>query len=397
MDAHVAILDNTLREGEQVPGVWFTRDEKRTLFRALLDAGVDIVDAGIPATSAEDADFCRECAALAGTGAVGVTVRAVREEIDLAASIGAGSVFLMFPFSEIHIEHKFATTPAAIKKRCEQLVAYAHTQGLEVNLVAEDASRGTVPLVCDLADFAAHAGIERLFVCDTVGAALPTRFSQLIEEVVRAASGRCQTGVHCHNDFGLATANTLAAVEAGAEIVSVTVNGLGERAGNAPLHEVALSLSLLAGRKHGIDPRQLPRLSELAEKASGMFLSPLTPIVGRNAFRHESGIHVDGLLKASRVYEELAPEIVGRTRELVLGKSTGTHYLRALLHGTAYPSDDAFLRRLLDRVRQEALAHDKSAARRLHASLDAHYRDNFGFPLSRFWELAAEIAREKTS
>lgn len=391
MKERIQILDNTLREGEQAPGLWFTFDEKLALFEALQDAGVDMIDVGIPATSQEDARFCEECAKRAGASVVGVSIRALREEVDLAKGLGVAEVFLMFPFSEIHIMHKFSTTVDEIKGRCRDLVEYAHKQKLRVNLVAEDASRGSAELVCDLAGFSAKLGIERLFLCDTVGAARPSQFARFVEDVSLAVSGLCQLGVHCHNDLGLATANTLAAVEAGADVVSGTVNGLGERAGNAPLHEIALALSLLLKVEHGLDVHKLPGLSDMMERFSGVFLSPLAPIVGRNAFRHESGIHVDGILKASRVYEELKPETVGRRREFVLGKSTGINHLRALLSEKGIEADDAALRRLQERVRQEIMSRDKTASQQMRQALDDYYRDSFGFPMARFWELVDEV------
>jgi len=385
------MLDNTLREGEQMPGVWFSFEEKCALFDALQDAGVDAIDVGIPATSEEDRRFCAECMRRAGSIEPGVSIRARRDEILLAKELGFRAIYLMFPFSEIHIEHKFATTVGAIRDRCSDLVAYARSLGLRVHLVAEDASRGSVSLVCSLAAHAAQSGIEELLLCDTVGATLPVKFQALVGEVGRAVAGRCRLGVHCHNDLGLATANTLAGIEAGATTASTTVNGMGERAGNASLHEVATALPLLLDVRHGVDLKQLPRLCAMAEQFSGVFCSPLTPVVGRNAFRHESGIHVDGLLKEARVYEELQPESVGRTRELVLGKSTGTHYLRALLRQRGIEAQDNDIEALQGRLRQEILARDKSDTLPIHQVLEAHYQARSGFSMQRFWELVDEV------
>ncbi len=391
MRERVGILDNTLREGEQVPGVWYSHDEKLALFDALQAAGVNSIDVGVPATSKEDAAFCAECVRRAENCVAGVTVRALEEDIDLAQSLGAPEVFLMFPFSEIHITHKFDTTVDAIKARCARVVAHARSKGLHVTLAAEDASRGSQDLVCELTDFAVRQGIDRLFLCDTVGAVRPSQEDSLLKAVLDLVKGRCELGVHCHNDLGMATANTVAAVEAGADWVSVTVNGLGERAGNAPLHEVVLALSTLLDVGHDVALDKLPGLSAMAEQFSGIFLSPLTPVVGRNAFRHESGIHVDGLLKASRVYEELKPETVGRERELVLGKGTGANYLRALLRERGIDADEATLRVLRERVREVVFSGDKHAAERMGHALDDYYKKNLGFPIERFWDLADEV------
>ena len=391
MNETVRFLDNTLREGEQVPGVWFSWDEKVALFEALQDAGINLIDTGIPVSSPEVARFCRECVKRARTSIPGVSIRAFREEIDLAAELGAPEIFIMFPFSEIHITRKFSTDVKGIKARCKDLLNYAVSRRLRVGLVAEDASRGSLELVCDLADYGARHGAARIFLCDTVGAAIPTRAGGMLSKVREAIEGRSELGVHCHNDFGLATANTLAAVEAGADIVCVTVNGLGERAGNAPLHEVALALSLLLKLEHDIVLPKLPALSAMAERFSGVFCSPLAPVVGRNAFRHESGIHVDGILKESRMYEELQPEVVGRRRELVLGTFSGIGYLRVLLNGRGIDVGDAELRALQERIRAEVLSHDKSVVTEVQDTLEKYYQDSFGFPMERFWELVREV------
>ncbi len=169
------------------------------------------------------------------------------------------------------------------------------------------------------------------------------------------------------------------------------MNGLGERAGNAPLHEVALGARLLLGLDHGVDLKQLPGLAAMAERMSGVFLSPLTPVVGCNAFRHESGIHVDGMLKAARVYEELKPELVGRTRELVLGKSTGKNYLRALLRERGIEAEDAQLTELQERLRDEVTHGDKHALEEMYNRLKRFYGQTGGFPMQRFWQLVETV------
>lgn len=391
MSDRILICDNTLREGEQVPGVWFSREEKTALFEALQAAGVDLIDLGIPAASPKEADFCRGMVRRATTATPGVSIRARAEELNLARDIGVREVYLMFPFSEIHIAHKFATSAQEIKDTCSALLDHAHRLGLRINLVAEDASRGSTELVCELAAHASESGIARLFLCDTVGAAHPVKLKALVAAVAGAVDGRCELGIHCHDDLGMATANTLAAAEAGATVLSATVNGLGERAGNAPLHEVALGTRLLLDKKHGLDLERLPELAALVEKIAGVFLSPLTPVVGRNAFRHESGIHVDGMLKAARVYEELKPELVGRTRELVLGKSTGRNYLRALLRQRGIEAGEEQLGLLHDRLRDEVVGRDKHAAEVMRNTLARYYAESGGFPLERFWELVETL------
>lgn len=395
MTKKVHILDNTLREGEQVPGVWFSYDEKFALFDALCAAGVDSIDLGIPATSQESMRFCADCVQRAGSTSVGVTIRAIEEEIDLAADLHAPEVFLMCPFSEIHIKHKFNTNVAEIKKRCTSLIKHAHARGLRVSFAAEDASRGSPELVAELSRHAAQEGLYCIYFCDTLGTLNPTRTGELVRNLCTAVKGLCRVGAHCHDDLGMATANTLAAVEAGAGTVSVTVNGLGERAGNAPLHEVAAALTFSLKRIHNITLDRLAELSSLAEVISGVFLSPLTPIVGRNAFRHESGIHVDGLLKDVRVYEELKPEIFGRSREIVIGNVSGVNYLRALLRERGLEADTETLRRLQSHLKENILSGSKQAIGRMVAVLNEYYREHSGMPIETFWALAGKHLTDK--
>jgi homocitrate synthase NifV len=391
----ITVLDNTLREGEQVPGLRFTLADKLALFDALEAAGVALVDVAIPVISEEHQEVCRRVVARASRAVPGASVRARPDELELAAALGFAEVYVMLPFSELHLEHKFGLSPAQVKARARELVALAGRLGLRVNLVAEDATRGSPELVCELAEAAASAGVLRLFLADTVGAALPSRLGALVDQVAGAVAGRCEIGFHGHDDLGLATANTLAAVEHGARVVSVTVNGLGERAGNAPMHEVLVALEALLGARHGVDLTRLPALSARAARMSGVFPSPLAAVVGRNAFRHESGIHVDGLLKDARVYEALRPEQVGRARELVLGAMSGAGYLRALLASRGRALDDDALARLRARVAAEMPRPDPAALAAVERALTAHDEAIGGLPLERFWAIVDELASEE--
>jgi len=387
------LLDNTLREGEQAPGIFFSYEEKVRLCVALDQAGIDRLDVGIPATSAEDARFCAEAVRLVCRAVPGVTIRALEQEVDLAAELGAPEAYVMFPFSEIHIERKFRSSVAEIRARCSALLRRARERGVAVNLVAEDASRRSVELVCELAEHAAREGARQLLICDTVGTALPSRFGALVGEVVRAVGSVLRVGVHCHNDLGLAGANTLAALEAGATVASVTVNGLGERAGNASLQEVAVAARMLLGARHGLDLRRLPELAGLVESISGLFLSPLAPVVGRNAFVHESGIHVDGLLKDDATYEALRPETVGRTRRFVLGKSSGINQLAALLEARGIRLDRPRLELLRRAVQATKRAQDRSARAEMAARLERYYESLLACPLDSALEAVLEPAR----
>lgn len=390
----IKFLDNTLREGEQVPGLTFSLDEKLAIFDSLCSAGVDYIDLGIPSVSKDNFEFCSLCVKRNEDVQVGATIRARRDDMDLAREAGVSSVYIMFPFSEIHIRHKFKTSLHEIKKLMDELMEYALRGNLQVNIVAEDASRGTTELVLALAKHASDHDPERIFLCDTVGTALPGKFGALTSKIIEEVRGRTSIGVHCHNDFGLATANTLAALEAGADSASVTVNGLGERAGNASLAEVALGSRYLCGLEHNIRLTELRKLSRLIEEISGVFLSFLAPITGRNAFRHESGIHIDGILKKSRVYEQLDPVSVGRHRELVLGKGTGVNFIRYLLREEGLEVSEEELRELKILIQNEEKAERKNDGIRILSLLDKYYNDNFGMPTSRFLEIAERYLKD---
>ena len=201
-------------------------------------------------------------------------------------------------------------------------------------------------------------------------------------------------GVHCHNDLGLATANTLAAIEAGVEYPSVTVNGIGERAGNPPLHEVAVALEKVLRRRHGIDMQRLYDLSQLVERCSGIFISPHAPIMGLNAFRHESGVHVDGILKNSKVYKGLDPHKVGKDSSFVLGKHTGTRAIQHLLQERGYEANEEELKEILRRVKERKVAEGKEEIRRMVGEVALFYERYLNFPHEAFWEIVEGVLRK---
>lgn len=390
MSRKIKILDNTLREGEQVPGIFFTQEEKMSLFTAITRAGVDLVDIGMPAAGPQEADFCISCAHMESRAVPGATIRSNKAEIDLAADLGLKEVYIMFPFSPIHIQEKFKTSKEQIMEESTVLFAHAEKRGLHINLAAEDASRSTPELLEELCRHFSQNGASRILLCDTVGCATPDSMKTMVETALEASNNRVQIGVHCHNDFGLATANTLAGIKAGADIASVTLNGLGERAGNAPLHEVVTGIEQLLDLQTNVDLLQLKQLSQLAEDISGLFLWPLSPVVGINAFKHESGIHVDGLLKSTRVYEHLTPESVNRHREFAIGKFTGIHYLNHLLKQRDISAEKADLYKLKQAIVKEKISMDKSFIAHLRQDLEKYYDRLTDISEIRFRELVDE-------
>jgi (R)-citramalate synthase len=387
----IRIVDGTLREGEQTPGVIFTRDEKLAIARELDLTGVRLLDVGMPAVSVEEREAI---SAIAGEGlraSIGVSVRMRREEIVQAAHCRADEIFLICPVSHLHMADRLGIDENGLTALAKDMIRCATDNALAVNLVAEDASRADISFVIDLICLAHEQGVKNAFICDTVGIGEPFTMKSSMERVREAVPLDMGLGVHCHNDLGLATANTLAALEAGADLLSVTVNGIGERAGNAPLHEVAVAVEKIFHRMHGLDMHRLYGLSRLVEACSGIFISPHTPIVGLNAFRHESGIHVDGILKNSKTYTGLNPDFVNRMPAFVLGKHTGAQTIRHLLSHRGYEAGEEDLAKILCLVKQRKIEGVKKEIQRMSKDIEAFYEQCLTFPMDTFWKIVEEV------
>ncbi len=345
-DSTVQLLDTTLRDGEQAPGISLTPDEKADIARALDRAEVPFIEAGSACTGEGERRTIRRVTDLDLDATVTSFARGVRSDVDLAVECGVDGVNLVVPASERHIEEKVGTTPGDLIERTADLVAYARDHGLWVEVLGEDGSRGDLDFLEELMGTAFDAGADRVCYCDTVGHANPEH----TYEVVSALSELGPTSTHTHDDLGLGVANALASIAAGADMVHTTVNGVGERAGNVALEEVAIALD----HGYGIETVETTELHDLAgvvSRATGIELPPNKAVVGENAFAHESGIHTDGTLKNERMYEPYPPEKVGRERRLVLGKHTGRAGARAALaeHDVEVSDDD--LAEIVDRVK----------------------------------------------
>ncbi len=322
------IYDTTLRDGEQMPGVRFSVEQKLEIAAALEEAGVPEIEAGFPAVSEEEARAVRLVAESSGAR-VSALARLRREDIDAAAECGVHRVVLFAPASELHLRHKLRMGFHQVVELSRRAVEYARQRGLRVAFSAEDATRTPLDRLLVLYSAAVEVGADRVHIADTVGAATPEAVQMLVRAVAEGV--KAEVCVHCHNDFGLATANTLAGVRAGAQVAAVTVNGIGERAGNAALEEVAVALKLLYGADTGIRLERLGMLSELVRRCSGVELQPHKAVVGANAFAHESGVHVAAVLENPLTYEPYLPELVGRERRIVLGKHSGRRAVEAVL------------------------------------------------------------------
>lgn len=346
---NIQINDTTLRDGEQAAGVAFTVEEKMTIAQFLDAIGVQELEVGIPAMGRAEA---QAIAALTQLGLKAELLgwnRAVRSDIDASIGCGLKRVHISIPVSEIQIGVKFQGQWRQMLERLRQTVSYALDHGLYVSVGGEDSSRTDDHFLLDVAQSAQEWGASRFRFCDTVGILDPFTTYTKVHRLVNALSIPIE--MHTHNDLGLATANALAGLKAGAQSVNTTVNGLGERAGNAALEEVVMALKRIYGVQVGIETTRLLELSRLVSQASGSALPPWKAIVGENAFAHESGIHAAGVLKDPGTYEPFAPEEVGLQRRLVAGKHSGRHLVISLLqqHGITLEHDET--QPLLEAVR----------------------------------------------
>ncbi|MGQ0840058.1 LeuA family protein [Actinokineospora sp.] len=367
MPGTVDVIDCTLRDGEQTPGVWFTVEEKVTLARLLSDAGILVLDAGFPASSGADIEAMQAMRHSGLRASIGATARPLRHDIAAAAKAQADEVFLFMPTSDLRLRETLGITRDRAAGIMRSGVDEALGEGMGVNIVFEDATRADPEHMVRLVDEVCLPGmVSRLILADSVGCAHPTSMRALVRTLAERLDPGIDICTHAHNDYGLATANTLAAIEAGARAMTCTVNGIGERAGNADLAECLASLTHLHGVEHGVDPTALPELSRYVERISGIHMSATKPVTGFNVYRHESGIHVDSMLKNVRSYEVLPPSWVGTERAYVLGKHSGTSLIRHLLAhkvdgvSAGRDLDDDTVHLLLDRVKSIVDTLDKS-------------------------------------
>jgi methanogen homocitrate synthase len=386
-DAKISFADCTLRDGEQAPGVFFTTEEKLAIADLLDEAGVDILDAGMPSVSREERETLAALVAQNYRARVAATVRAMRLDIDLALDCGVREVFLFMPVSPQHLKHKFGIDLRQAQRRIDEALSYAVDQGLRVHFVAEDTVRADPRQLAPVFDRVAEYGAASIVICDTIGVMNPQTIAEYIRSLREKMKRTIPMGIHCHNDYGLGTANTLAAISAGCTLVTSTVNGLGERAGNAAFEEVVCALGDLYGAELRIDKRVLTRLSEAVARASGVFLTPTKPVVGFNVFRHESGVHVDGMLKDPSTYESICPKSLGRVHEMLVGKHSGCGLIEARLAAKGIDATPELALRILERIKATKVSTNKGPMRAMAVRLNEFWSRYLSFSEEDFWAI----------
>jgi methanogen homocitrate synthase len=344
----VEICDVTLRDGEQMPGVVFRADEKLDLALRLDEIGVNIIEAGFPVVSRAEKNALKDICNLGLNAKVAALSRSVKKDVDAALDCDVDIVSIFIATSELHLKHKLhISCPEAIKCALDT-IEYAKDHGVTVRFSAEDATRTDLEVLKKLYRKAEEYHADYVSVADTIGILNPRTAYYLVSELKKVV--KIPICMHCHDDLGLALANTLAGAEAGAKQLHTTVNGIGERSGNTPLEELLVALRL----QYGVDRYDLTRLnklSKLVQSYSGVPVAKNKAIVGENAFAHESGIHVAAVLEEPRTYELYSPEMVGAERRIIIGKHTGTKALKYLTDRMGYRLSTDDVSQLAERVK----------------------------------------------
>jgi len=353
----VKVFDTTLRDGEQTPGVSFMHDEKIQIAEQLDKLGVNVIEAGFPINSAQEKQVVKEIAEMGLISDVCGLSRVVKGDIDVCMDCNVDIVHIFISTSDIHIKHQMGTTREKVKEKIVAAVSYIKDQRVKCLFSPMDATRTNKDYLIEICKIVEETGADMINIPDTIGVMNPPAMRYLISEIKKAVE--IPLDVHCHNDFGLAVPNTLAAVEAGASQVQVTVNGLGERAGNADMEQTIMGLEVLYGVKTGINTEYLTEASKIVEQFSDIKLPPNFPIVGRNAFTHESGIHADAVLKKACTFESITPEMVGQKSRIVLGKHTGSHAVKNALKSLDYGVSDEQLGEITRRIKDLANTYKK--------------------------------------
>ena len=346
---YIRIFDTTLRDGEQTPGVSLTAEDKMEIARKLSQLGVDVIEAGFPSSSEGEKKVVRDIAKAGLTPEICALSRATKGDIDAAIDCDVNLIHVFIPTSPVQMKYAVNLTPEQVLSATIESIQYVKKHGLKCEFSPMDATRSEMPFLKQVCKAAEKAGMDSLNVPDTVGIMIPKTTIKLIEKLKTVVN--VPISIHCHDDFGMAVANSLAAVEAGAVQVHVAVNGLGERAGNASLEEVVMALHMIYKYKTGVNTRLLYSTSRMVASLTGIAVQANKAIVGENAFAHESGIHTRGVTEKPLTFEPIKPELVGRKRKLVAGKLAGTRGIKAELEEIGIHPTEEQLKEIVQRVK----------------------------------------------
>jgi 2-isopropylmalate synthase len=348
----VRIFDTTLRDGEQSPGVSITPEQKLQIAIKLDRLGVDAIEAGFPIVSHGEVQAIRNIKKSGLNAEICGLARTLSSDIDLVIDCDLSYVHTFIATSDIHMQYKLKMAPEEVIQKAVNAVEYAKSHGLQVEFSAEDATRSDLTFLTKVFTAVGEAGADRIDIPDTVGYATPEFISNLVGIIKEQIS--VPISLHCHNDFGLAVANSIAGINAGATCAHVTVNGLGERAGNASLEEFVMALQCLYKKQHNINTKLLYETSKSVSNIMGIAVQANKAIIGENAFGHESGIHTHGILNNPLTYEPIDPEMVGRKRWLQAGKHAGAHGIRAMLEDFGIECTDEQLHKIVEKQKNLA-------------------------------------------
>jgi 2-isopropylmalate synthase len=353
------IFDTTLRDGEQSPGTSFSYDDKRQIAAVLDEMGTDVIEAGFPVNSDAEFEAVSDIADAARNAEVCGLARVVSDDVEAALDAGVDTVHVFCSTSEVQLSDSMHASREDAVERSVAAVERVREAGTEVMFSPMDATRTEESFLVEVVEAVSDAGADWINIPDTCGVATPSRFRELVATVVDHTDARVD--VHTHDDLGMATANAIAGFEAGADQAQVSVNGIGERAGNASFEEIVMAVEGLYGVETGIDTSRITEISRIVEDHSDVAVPANKPIVGENAFAHESGIHAAGVIENAATFEPgvVGPEMIGTDRELVLGKHTGRHSVRERLQETRFdPTDDEVAevtRRVKERATEETV------------------------------------------
>ncbi|MBD3255880.1 MAG: 2-isopropylmalate synthase [Candidatus Lokiarchaeota archaeon] len=357
-------FDTTLRDGEQTPGISFSLEEKISIAKALTDLGIDIIEAGFPVISQGDFDACKEIAKLGLDSEVIGLARLKKLDIDKVIEADMDSIHVFIATSDLHLKEKLRMTKEEVLETIEDMVTYAKEHYSTVLFSAEDATRSDLDYLIKANQTAVECGATRINIPDTVGTVSPNAFGYLVRANYEALPKNTRIAVHCHNDFGLAVASTIAGFENGASEAQTTIMGLGERAGNAAFEETAMSLYALYQIPMNINTRKIFPTAKLVESYCGgkIKIGRLQPLIGQNAFAHESGIHAHAMIKHARAYEPITPDLIGIQRSdnvtqivkqsIRLGKHTGGHALRAKLEDLGIHANETQFKNIFENIKR---------------------------------------------